>query len=75
VDPNAERLPGFFNIRGRGNLQISINTMSTNDGLDVEVQVALKDALKILIELASEPGIELPLGFNPVPNRSPLTVK
>jgi len=74
VDRDAEQLPGFFNIRGRGDLQNSINAMSTNAGLDVEVQVALKDALKILIELASEPGLDLPLIFKPIQNRSPLTV-
>jgi len=73
IDVDADQLPGFFDQCGSGNLQVSINAMTTNDGLEVEVQVALKDALKILIDLASLPGLDFPLLFEPV-NRSPLAV-
>lgn len=73
IDPSADQLPGFFSLCGSGDLQVSINAMVTNDGIDVEVQVALKDALKILIDLAAEPGLDFPLLFEPV-NRAPLAV-
>jgi len=74
IDPSADQLPGFFSLCGSGDLQVSINAMVTNDSIDVEVQVALKDALRILIDLAAEPGLDFPLLFEPV-NRAPLTVK
>jgi hypothetical protein len=48
--------------------------MSDNIGLDVEVQLALKSALKILIDLAADADLNFPLLFEPV-NRDPLEVK
>lgn len=48
--------------------------MSENDGLDLEVATALRSALKILIDLATDTGLNFPLHFEPV-NRKPLTLK
>jgi hypothetical protein len=74
IGDGDDQLSGFFNLCAAGDLKTAVIEMSDNDGLDVEVRIAIKSALRILIDLAAVPGLDFPLLFEPV-NRAPLTVK
>lgn len=73
IGTGDDQLPGFFNLCAAGDLQLSISELSNNIGLDIEVQLALKDALEILIDLAADSDLDIPLLFEPI-DRDPLTV-